>query len=231
MLVDGRLRGASRRWSHEGRQTLRNLQRVAKLYVTKSAFAAFLILADRDDLDRLPAAAAPLQPGRDALTIGIPTFFLALAPSNGPWRADRLRRATSRASRSRSAFIVGVGVLASYLFALNDLDVTVRESRTVATTVLVGLGLYLILVLEASGWRRGSAVGSLCLVLGGLYVLALLLPPTRDFFGLAPVEPGDDRHLGRGHRGRRRLPLHGRLHARPGGDAGPSALRLGVDEA
>ncbi len=62
-----------------------------------------------------------------------------------------------------------------------------RESRTVATTVLVGLGLYLILVLEAANWRRGSAVGVLCLVLGGLYVVAVLLPLTRDFFGLAPV--------------------------------------------
>ena len=32
------------RWSREGRKVLRNLQRVTKLFVTKSAFAAFLIL-------------------------------------------------------------------------------------------------------------------------------------------------------------------------------------------
>ena len=49
----------------EGRQILRNLQRVAKLYVSKSAFAAFLILTRRHDGDGLPAAAAPLQPRRE----------------------------------------------------------------------------------------------------------------------------------------------------------------------
>ncbi len=43
----------------EGRRALRNLQRVTKLYVTKSAFAAFLILTIGIELRRLPTAAAP----------------------------------------------------------------------------------------------------------------------------------------------------------------------------
>jgi hypothetical protein len=46
----------------------------------------------------------------------------------------------------------------------------------------------LILVLEAANWRRGSAVGLLCLGLGGVYVVALLLPATRTFFQLAPID-------------------------------------------
>jgi hypothetical protein len=71
------------------------------------------------------------------------------------------------------------------LFALNVLDLPLVEARTVATTVLVVVGLYLILALEASGRRRSTAVSSLCLVLGGLYVLVLSVPFTRDFFALA----------------------------------------------
>ena len=52
VLVSRRLRASCRGWSAEGRQILRNIQRVARLFVTKSVFAAFLVLAvgdpDRD---------------------------------------------------------------------------------------------------------------------------------------------------------------------------------------
>ena len=61
----------------EGRKILRNVQRVAKLFVTKSAFAAFLVLSIG-----LTPTAYPLLPRQlslaAALTIGIPGFFLAL---------------------------------------------------------------------------------------------------------------------------------------------------------
>src|SRR5262249_8846961 len=66
----------------EGRKILRNLGRVAKLFVTKSAFAVFLIASIG-----LTPTAYPLLPRHltlaASLTIGIPAFFLALAPSRG----------------------------------------------------------------------------------------------------------------------------------------------------
>ncbi|HEX7299543.1 MAG TPA: HAD-IC family P-type ATPase [Solirubrobacteraceae bacterium] len=167
---------------HEGRQMLRNLQRVARLYVTKSAFAAFLIL-----LIGTTSTAYPLLPRHftiaATLTVGIPTFFLALAPSSGPWASEGFVRAVARFAVP-AGITVGVGVLAAYLFALHNLDLTV-QSRTAATTVLVILGLYLVLVLEASGRRRGLAVVALCGALGGLYALALALPAAREFFELS----------------------------------------------
>jgi cation-transporting P-type ATPase E len=168
---------------HEGRQMLRNLRRVARLYVTKSAFAAFLIL-----LIGTTSTAYPLLPRHSTiaatLTVGIPTFFLALAPSSGPWASAGFVRAVARFAVP-AGITVGVGVLGAYLFALNDLDLTVVQSRTVATTVLVALGLYLVIVLEASGRRRRRGVGALCAVLAALYALALALPAARDFFELA----------------------------------------------
>ena len=80
-------------------------------------------------------------------------------------------------------------MLASYLFALNVLDLSVKQSRTVATTVVVLTGLYLIIVLEAANWRRGAVVGAMCAGLVALYVLALAVPFTRDFFELAVPGP------------------------------------------
>ena len=56
---------------------------------------------------------------------------------------------------------------------------------TVATTVLVGLGLYLILVLEAVGLRRRTIVSLAVAGLAALYVAVLLTPAARGFFELA----------------------------------------------
>jgi magnesium-transporting ATPase (P-type) len=166
----------------EGRKILRNLQRVAKLFVSKSAFAAFLILS----IGMTPIA-YPLLPRHltlaAALAVGIPGFFLALAPSGGRLpRTDFLRDVGRFAVPAGTA--AGLGVLFSYLFSFYVLDVGLVEARTVATAVLVLVGLYLILVLEASGRARSAAVATLCLVLLGAFALVLAVPFGREFFQL-----------------------------------------------
>ncbi len=67
------------------------------------------------------------------------------------------------------------------------LDLSLREARTVATTTLVLIGLYLILALEAEGRRRSGAVGLLVALLLGGYVGVLLMSLARGFFLLAPL--------------------------------------------
>jgi cation-transporting P-type ATPase E len=119
-----------------------------------------------------------------ALTIGIPTFFLALAPSSGPWSPDGFGRRVARFAIP-AGVLVGVGVVASYLFALDGLDLSVRQARTVATSVLVAAGLYLVIALEAERPGRRHAVELMCALLGGAYVLTLLVPGLRAFFELA----------------------------------------------
>ena len=65
------------------------------------------------------------------------------------------------------------------------------RARTVATTVLVAMGLYLIIVLESSSRVRGYTVGALCLALLALYLVVLSLPGWRDFFEVAAPDAGD----------------------------------------
>lgn len=77
---------------------------------------------------------------------------------------EQRRRHCARPGRLRSRPGDGpegqkIGLLSSYLFALNVLDLPLVEARTVATTVLVTVGLYLIVALEAAGRRRSTAVG------------------------------------------------------------------------
>ena len=167
----------------EGRQILRNLQRVAKLYVSKSAFASFLILTLGTT-----ATAYPLLPRHFSLaatvTIGVPSFLLALAPSSGPWGTKGMLERLARFAVPAGA-AAGIGVVASYQFARNALDLPLLDARTVATTALVLVGLYLIVALEGTAGRRGRLVGLMCLALAGVYAAVLALPPTREFFELA----------------------------------------------
>ncbi|HET9289319.1 MAG TPA: HAD-IC family P-type ATPase [Gaiella sp.] len=167
----------------EGRRILRNLQRVTKLFVAKAAFAAFLILSIGITPTAYPLLPRHLTLGA-SLAVGIPGFFLALAPSTGPFTLRGFLRGVFQFAAPAGA-AVGFGVLSSYLAALEVFDLELIEARTVATTVMVVVGWYLILALEGSGTLRGAAVVTLCLVLAGLYVAVLLVPFARDFFALA----------------------------------------------
>jgi cation-transporting P-type ATPase E len=167
----------------EGRKVLRNVQRVAKLFVTKSAFATFLILSIG-----LTPTAYPLLPRHltlaASLTIGIPGFFLALAPSSGAFSAGRFLRDTARFAVPAGT-AAGLGVIAGYLFALNVAGLPLVQARTVATTTLVTVGLYLIFALEASPGRRREAVSVLCAAMAALYVTVVAVGWSRHFFALA----------------------------------------------
>jgi hypothetical protein len=59
----------------------------------------------------------------------------------------------------------------------------------VATTALILVGLALIVLLEATGRRRGRWVVALGAVLLGAYALVLALPVGRTFFALAVPLP------------------------------------------
>jgi cation-transporting P-type ATPase E len=171
----------------EGRKVLRNLQRVAKLFVVKSVLAAFLILTLGLSSENYPFLPRHLTLA-SFVTIGVPAFFLALAPSAGAWRPVRfLRELASFAIPAGTA--MGLGVVASFLLAINLIDMSELRGRTVATTVLVATGLYLVIVLESSSRVRGYTVGALCAALLALYLVVLSLPGWRDFFQLSSPDP------------------------------------------
>jgi cation-transporting ATPase E len=167
----------------EGRQILRNIQRVAQLFVTKSVFTAVVGLAVA-----LPTATYPLLPRQftiaSTVTIGIPAFVLALAPSSGPWRPERFLRSVARFAIP-AGLAVGLGIVAGYLLARYGFDLSLRRSRTVATGIVVACGLAVVLRLEGHGGRRRLAVSGLCAAMALLFALALFVPALRDFYELS----------------------------------------------
>ena len=171
----------------EGRRILRNLQRVAKLFVTKSVFAAFLILTVG-----LVQTSYPFLPRHltlaVSLTIGIPGFFLALARSEGTWTTDGFLRGISHFSVP-AGVAAGLGVVSAYLFALNTLRIPLIEARTVAVTVLIGFSLSLIVILESAARRARWWVWALCGAMASAYVVALVTPSLRSFYAIAVPSP------------------------------------------
>jgi magnesium-transporting ATPase (P-type) len=167
----------------EGRQILRNIQRVAQLFVTKAVFVAVLGLAVA-----IPTATFPLLPRQftiaSTVTIGIPAFVLALAPSSGPWRVERFLPSVARFAIP-SGVAIGIGIAVGYLIARYGFHLDLRLSRTVATGIVVVCGLAVVLRLEAQGGPRSLAVGGLCTAMALLFGLALFVPFLRDFYQLS----------------------------------------------
>jgi cation-transporting ATPase E len=164
----------------EGRQILRNIQRVARLFVSKAISTAFLVLAVG-----IPSAVFPMLPRQFTLTstftIGIPAFFLALWPSSGPWRPDGFLRAIARFSIP-AGIATGLGILTAYLLARYAFDVSLTEARSTTAATAVVAGLSIVFALENEPGKRRLVVGALCLTMAALFLGACTIPATRDFF-------------------------------------------------
>ena len=164
----------------EGRRIARNIHRLGRLYLTKTVYAAALIL-----LVAVPGFAFPFLPRHLTLaaflTIGIPSFVLALLPSDGPLYRGRLLRALA-------AFAVPAGLamaLASILsFFLVDtvFGGSLEAGRTAATTTLIVLGLCFVLLLERGPGREHIAIQS--------YMLAMVAGLGALFAGILAARAG-----------------------------------------
>jgi magnesium-transporting ATPase (P-type) len=171
----------------EGRQIILNIHRVARLFVTKTVFAACVILAFG-----LTTAGFPLLPRHLTLaatvTVGIPGFVIALIPSTERPDSGSFLRRVARFSIPAGA-VIAVAVLAAYLLERAVRVRSITDARTAAVTVFVALGLYLLLVLdpERMAASRAYAIGIVSLVgaLGAAYLGVLSAEPARDFFALA----------------------------------------------
>ncbi|MFN8163635.1 MAG: HAD-IC family P-type ATPase [Solirubrobacterales bacterium] len=168
----------------EGRRIARNIHRLGRLYLTKTVYAAALIL-----LVAVPGFAFPFLPRHltlaALLTIGIPSFVLALAPSDGPLYRGRLLRALA-AFAVPAGLATAIGSILSFFLVDTVAGASLDAGRTAATTTLIVLGLAFVLLLERGPGREHIAIQSYMLALvaglGALYALILAAAPIRAFF-------------------------------------------------
>ncbi len=168
----------------EGRRIARNIHRLGRLYLTKSVYAAALIV-----LVAVPGFAFPFLPRHLTLaaflTIGIPSFVLALAPSDGPLYRGRLLRALA-AFAVPAGLATALGSILCFFLVDTVFGGSLEAGRTAATTTLIVLGLSFVLLLERGPGREHIAIQSYMLAmvagLGALFALILAAAPVRDFF-------------------------------------------------
>jgi magnesium-transporting ATPase (P-type) len=176
----------------EGRRIARNIHRLARLYLTKTVYAAFLIATEAIFAFTFPFLPRHLTLAA-FLTIGVPSFVLALAPSEGPLYRGRLLRAIA-AFAVPAGVAIGIASLLSFFFVDTIFGGSIEEGRTAATTTLIVLGLCFILLLERGPGREHIAIQSYMLAmvagLGALYALVLAATPIREFFEMELLSAG-----------------------------------------
>jgi UDP-glucose 4-epimerase len=91
--------------------------------------------------------------------------------------------AAARFALPTGLFMGVLGALASYLVAVHRVGMGWDDARTVAVTILVGVSLYLGLRLKLDPMRRGAII-TLCWAVAGAFLVATLVPYTRDLFDL-----------------------------------------------
>jgi cation-transporting ATPase E len=163
----------------EGRRVTSNIERVANLFITSTIYALGLSVAIV--ISTLPFPFLPRHLTLvGSLTVGIPAFFMALAPS-------RRRARTGFAARVLK-FSVPAGLVATAAtfagYWLADLEgSTVEESRTTATLVLAAVGLFVLGIVSRPlvPWKRGLLAS-----MAGLLLLAMISSGSRSFFELNP---------------------------------------------
>lgn len=168
----------------EGRRIARNIHRLGRLYLTKTVYAAALIL-----LVAVPGFVFPFLPRHltlaALLTIGIPSFLLALLPSDGPLYRGRLLRALA-AFAVPAGIATAIGSILSFFLVDTVGGASLEAGRTAATTTLIVLGLAFVLLLERGPGREHIAIQSNMLgfvaSMGALFAGILALQPLREFF-------------------------------------------------
>ncbi|HEX8769669.1 MAG TPA: HAD-IC family P-type ATPase, partial [Acidimicrobiales bacterium] len=162
----------------EGRRVIANVERVANLFVTKTVYAMLLDISV--GVAHLPF---PFLPRHltivSALTIGIPAFFLALAPNARRYKPGFVRRVLRFAVPAGLA--AAVATFAAYAIARNTPDVTLTQARTAATLALFGVGLWVLSILARPMTGRRSLLEAA--MAGGL-IFILAVPAARNFYGL-----------------------------------------------
>ena len=161
----------------EGRRVIGNIERVAKLFLTKTIYAVALALVI--GLMGLPMPFLPLQMTVVGwFTIGIPAFLLSLAPNRERARPGFVTRTLAVAIPS-GLLVAGVSVI-TYLFTRGFGDVSDRVQEQASTATLIALIMTATWVLSTVArpyrwWRAGGGGFA-----NGLYFRVFAVPVFRE---------------------------------------------------
>ncbi|MEV5506345.1 cation-translocating P-type ATPase [Streptomyces orinoci] len=168
----------------EGRRVIGNITRVATLFLTKTVYSvllAVLVVCTRVPYPFLPRHLTLLS----TLTIGVPAFFLALAPNKERARPHFVRRVMRYAVPA--GVIAGGATFAAYLLARSHYAgqegaLAAETSAATLTLFLISLWVLAIIARPYTWWRV-----ALVLAMGAGFLVVLGVPWLQQFFALKLV--------------------------------------------
>lgn len=167
----------------EGRRVIGNITRVATLFLVKTVYSvllAVLVVCSGVEYPFLPRHLTLLS----TLTIGIPAFFLALAPNTERARPHFVRRVMRYSIPG--GVVAGVATFVMYLIARHyytgpgSLDA--ETSAATLTLFLISMWVLAIIARPYTWWRIALVIS-----MGAAFVLVLIVPSLQHFFALKLV--------------------------------------------
>ncbi|KMS81109.1 metal ABC transporter ATPase [Streptomyces leeuwenhoekii] len=167
----------------EGRRVIGNITRVATLFLVKTVYSvllAILVVCWQVEYPFLPRHLTLLS----TLTIGVPAFFLALAPNKERARPHFVRRVMRYAIPG--GVLAAAATFGTYLVARHFYDgpgaLEAETSAATLTLFLISLWVLAIIARPYTWWRIG-----LVATMGGGFLVVLVVPWLQDFFALRLV--------------------------------------------
>ncbi|ROV66645.1 HAD-IC family P-type ATPase [Streptomyces globisporus] len=167
----------------EGRRVIGNITRVATLFLTKTVYSvllAILVVCTQVEYPFLPRHLTLLA----TLTIGVPAFFLALAPNKERAQPHFVRRVMRYAIPS--GVIAAAATFTTYLVARHHYSgegaLDAETSAATLTLFLVAMWVLAIIARPYTWWRIG-----LVAAMGLGFLIVLVVPWLQDFFALKLV--------------------------------------------
>ncbi|PBC62826.1 magnesium-transporting ATPase [Streptomyces sp. Tue6028] len=167
----------------EGRRVIGNITRVATLFLVKTVYSvllAVLVVCWQVEYPFLPRHLTLLS----TLTIGVPAFFLALAPNKERARPNFVRRVMRYSIPGGT--VAAVATFITYLLARHyytgEGSLEAETSAATLTLFLISMWVLAIIARPYTWWR-------ICLVaaMGGAFLLVLMVPGLQHFFALKLV--------------------------------------------
>ncbi|UOB12095.1 cation-translocating P-type ATPase [Streptomyces sp. HP-A2021] len=167
----------------EGRRVIGNITRVATLFLVKTVYSvllAILVVCSQVEYPFLPRHLTLLS----TLTIGVPAFFLALAPNKERAKPNFVRRVMRYAIPG--GVVAALATFATYLIAgehytgAGALDA--ETSAATLTLFLISMWVLAIIARPYTWWRI-----ALVAAMGGAFLLVLVVPWLQHFFALKLV--------------------------------------------
>ncbi|MGW0143301.1 HAD-IC family P-type ATPase [Streptomyces calvus] len=167
----------------EGRRVIGNITRVATLFLVKTVYSvllAVLVVCSQVEYPFLPRHLTLLS----TLTIGVPAFFLALAPNKERARPNFVRRVMRYAIPG--GVLAALATFTTYLIARSHYggegELAAETSAATLTLFLISVWVLAIIARPYTWWRV-----ALVATMAGGFLLVLVVPWLQEFFALKLV--------------------------------------------